>query len=171
MTVWFTSDLHFRHKNILKYNPDTRQYVDHEDMREKIILEWNSRVKAEDTVYHLGDFSFGSKTYTSDIIKELKGTINFIRGNHDQNWLEPMVDYQEIRIEGQKIVLFHFPIGSWHGQCRGTWHLHGHCHGSYADSKGKMLDVGWDNVGAKLISFEEIKVLMDKQEININDHH
>ena len=45
MTKWITSDLHFGHKNIMNFCPVTRaRFNDVEDMREKMISEWNSNV-------------------------------------------------------------------------------------------------------------------------------
>lgn len=173
MTTYFTSDLHFWHRNILKFSPKYRPYETVEEMNEDLIKIWNQTVKSTDTVYHLGDFCFRGAEATNKIIARLNGTIHFIEGNHDkvivQNAEIPSTPYKQIVINKQKIVLFHFPISSWNGMHRGYWHLHGHCHGNF-EGKGKMLDVGWDNLG-KLISFEEIKRILDKKEIVHEGHH
>ena len=55
--VYFTSDLHFYHKNIMSYSPSFRSYESAEEMNEKLIELWNSVVTPEDTVYNLGDLS------------------------------------------------------------------------------------------------------------------
>lgn len=79
--IWFTSDLHMWHNNILKYNPN-RPYHSIEEMNEGLILNWNSVVKPNDTIYVLGDFSFAGRSvelYSS----RLNGTKLLVPGNHD----------------------------------------------------------------------------------------
>ena len=56
--IWFTSDTHFFHNNIIDYCK--RPFVNAEEMNEYIIKQWNSVVKPQDEVYHLGDFAFGN---------------------------------------------------------------------------------------------------------------
>ena len=54
MTVYFTADTHFSHKNILLY--ENRPYQSIEEMDNDLIEKWNKTVGKNDTVYHLGDF-------------------------------------------------------------------------------------------------------------------
>ena len=35
-----------------------------------------------------------------------------------------------LKIDGQKIVLSHYPMADWQGMNHGSWHLHGHIHSS-----------------------------------------
>ena len=60
MTTYFTSDLHFYHKNICKF---TRRYevVQQEHHEEWLIDIWNSTVKKSDKIWHLGDLTFLTK--------------------------------------------------------------------------------------------------------------
>lgn len=62
MNNWVTSDLHFGHKNIIKY--ENRPFKDIEEMDKAIIELWNKTVKKDDKIYILGDFSWykGEKT-------------------------------------------------------------------------------------------------------------
>ncbi|MBX4152323.1 hypothetical protein [Paenibacillus lautus] len=60
MAVYYTSDTHFCHKNILHY--ENRPYQDTEEMDAALIEKWNNVVSKNDTVYHLGDFVFGGTT-------------------------------------------------------------------------------------------------------------
>lgn len=166
MTIWFTSDLHFGHKNILKYNPEYRPYSTVEEMTAGLIASWNATVSDTDTVYHLGDFCFRKKSYSDSIISQLRGNIVFIRGNHDQ-FGDP---YKEIKVNKQTICLFHYPMMSWNKMHYGSWHLHGHCHGSLKHQTGKLLDVGWDAHG-KLLSFDNVKEILDTRAIVVHDHH
>ena len=46
MNIWVTSDLHFGHKNIIKY--ENRPFKDIEEMDKAIIELWNKTVKKDD---------------------------------------------------------------------------------------------------------------------------
>ena len=52
---YYTSDLHFGHKNIIKY--EDRPFSSIEEMDEALIDKWNKKVKKNDEVYILGDFA------------------------------------------------------------------------------------------------------------------
>lgn len=78
----FTSDTHFGHFNIIKYC--NRPFVSKGEMNDEIIRRWNAKVNPTDTVYHLGDFAFGSAAYTKMLLERLNGKIVLIRGNHDR---------------------------------------------------------------------------------------
>ena len=155
--TFFTSDTHFFHKKILEYCPNTRKGKTVEEMNDLLVQAWNNKVSHVDTIYHLGDVSFGKHDETLEVLKRLNGKIHLILGNHDQmmnkgylyNCFESIQDYKTIKIEGKHIVLFHFPIESWDRQHYGSVHLHGHVHGNtiecIASSERKFrMDVGVD---------------------------
>ena len=54
--IFFTSDLHFGHANIIKY--DSRPFNSISHMDEELIKRWNESVSPNDTVYILGDISW-----------------------------------------------------------------------------------------------------------------
>ena len=56
--IFWTSDSHYFHNNILKYC--NRPFGSVEAMNEALVANWNSVVKPDDHVYHLGDFCFGN---------------------------------------------------------------------------------------------------------------
>lgn len=127
--IWFTSDTHFGHKNILVYEKEARPFASIEEMNERIIQNWNSVVGSKDTVYHLGDFAFGRKNIS--IAGRLNGNKRLILGNHDTY---PSSEYllYFTKLHGmtyfERCVLSHMPV---HPDSLGTrWFLnvHGHLH-------------------------------------------
>ena len=85
--IYFTSDLHLFHDNILKF--DNRPFNDVEEMNLEIIKRWNNKITDEDVVYILGDVSYGSAKDTIDIIKQLNyKELHLVVGNHDSKLLK-----------------------------------------------------------------------------------
>lgn len=62
--IYYIADMHFGHKNILKY--DKRPFADTEQMDEKIIRRWNGRVNEYDTVYVLAEATTTELTKTQN---------------------------------------------------------------------------------------------------------
>jgi calcineurin-like phosphoesterase family protein len=58
MAIFFTSDHHFGHENIIRYC--NRPFTSVQQMNEIMILRWNGAVLPEDEVYYLGDFAMKS---------------------------------------------------------------------------------------------------------------
>lgn len=56
MAIFFSSDYHLGHTNVLGYC--NRPFKNIDDMCLSIIREHNQRVRLNDTLYHLGDFCF-----------------------------------------------------------------------------------------------------------------
>ena len=177
MNTFFVSDTHFLHKRILEFCPDTRKGSDYLEMTELMIQAWNDKVKCDDTVYHLGDVSFGCIEETEKVLNRLNGKIHLIQGNHDKSvvnnhlakrW-ESVQPYLRKTINSEQIVMFHYPIQEWDAMHYGSWHLYGHVHGKDMGlNNRKALDVGVDNRISKDMapwSFDEVKVIMDKREI------
>lgn len=54
--VFFTSDTHFGHSNIIKYC--NRPFKDKDEMNETLISNWNKVVPEDGIVIHCGDFAF-----------------------------------------------------------------------------------------------------------------
>lgn len=81
--IWFTSDTHFCHDRGFVYEP--RGFKNIEEMNAAIVERWNSVVKPEDTVYHLGDAMLNDNALGSELLEKLNGHIIMIRGNHDTN--------------------------------------------------------------------------------------
>jgi calcineurin-like phosphoesterase family protein len=154
--IWFTSDTHYYHANILKFTK--RPFTSVEEMNQAFI-DWNhANIKDEDTLYNLGDLSFGTFEQTIDVVKQLKGNLHLILGNHDQvvrknrgafaEYFQSIQDMRELIIDkkhkSKNIMLCHYPLRSWNGSNYGTIQLHGHLHGAM-EPFGRSVDVGVDS--------------------------
>jgi len=174
--IWFISDLHFGHKFIIRlyrkeFDPENTNEHD-----EYLINMWNEKVKDDDTVYFIGDFSFQTIPITRDkILPRLKGNKIFIKGNHDRskmiNLLKRFGEVYEHPIsfeyEGKKFHLSHYPIEEWIGRRRNHIHIHGHVHdkGNLFKRPLKRLknryNVAYD-VNKRMISIDEIIKISEK---------
>ena len=81
MKVFFTSDLHFGHANVIRF--DGRPFETVEEMNEELIRRWNAKVDKGDLVYVLGDMIWRMQDCAS-VIRRLNGQIILIKGNHDR---------------------------------------------------------------------------------------
>ncbi len=99
--IWFSSDYHFYHTNILKYCNRPFETVD--EMNEEIIKRHNELVSPHDFVFFLGDLTF--KRGTGELLNRMNGVFTYIYGNHDKNIRSlPMIMDATIRIKGGKIL-------------------------------------------------------------------
>jgi calcineurin-like phosphoesterase family protein len=157
MKTWITSDTHWGHANILKFNPETRQYRDVEHMNASMIVAWNSSVAENDLVYHLGDFAFMSAEKARGVLDQINGKKILIAGNHDaklckdpgfRNRFEEIHNYHEVNCAGVKVVMLHYPIHEWNQCHRGAVHFHGHVHGKPTGlERYRVRDAGMDATG------------------------
>ena len=136
--IWFTSDTHFGHENVLKFTD--RPWETIQQMNSVIVANINARVGMNDELYILGDFSFKMTAQDAYGLRK-KITckkVHLVPGNHDKDWTQPAVSRAFIteppicvlKIDGQKIVMSHFPMADWQSMSHGSWHLHGHIHSS-----------------------------------------
>ena len=127
--IYFISDTHFYHYNIIKYCD--RPFEDIETMNVKMIECWNSVVKEDDIVYFLGDFGFGDKEMLTNVCSQLNGRKIMLRGNHDlkrgkQSWKDigfEVVSDKSIAFQ-EDIILTHEPIEV----DEDILNIHGHIH-------------------------------------------
>ena len=162
---FITSDLHFGHKNILKFCPKTRPFHSVDEMDEFMIKEWNRIVPGDGTVYILGDVSYREPIHTAKIFGRLNGKKILIRGNHDDKALkssfftecfEEIHSYLEITRNKTKIIMFHYPICEWNAMHRGSVHFYGHLHGSRSGlEEFRAVDVGMDATGKVVTRLED----------------
>jgi len=153
--VFVTSDIHFSHLKILEYCSKTRgDFRDVNHMNEVIVQRWNETVGVDDHTFILGDVSMGDVSHAPGYIQRLNGTKTLILGNHDRSLMKidgirdlfhGVYDYLVYSHSKQEhFVMFHYPISSWDGKSRGSFHIFGHLHGAPSGIKGRAMDVGMD---------------------------
>jgi calcineurin-like phosphoesterase family protein len=82
--VWFTSDLHLGHANII--NLCNRPFRDVDHMNQELIIRWNNKVTDADVVFILGDLALGKIDESLELVKLLLGRKMLVPGNHDRVW-------------------------------------------------------------------------------------
>lgn len=166
MRIFFTSDYHLNHANIIRYCG--RPFVNVEEMNNTIIKNHNSRVKEGDLVFHIGDFCFknsaggkegeGLPEKSSDLLNKLNGDIVCIKGNHDRNnSLKTPIEKAYIKYGGKRICLTHNPT---HADPECEINFVGHVHEKWQirplGEKSIMINVGVDVWNFKPVTYEEI---------------
>ena len=115
--IFVTSDWHFNHEKPFLYEP--RGFDAVWKMNNEIIARYNSLVKMDDEVFVLGDCMLGNNAVGAECIKQLKGQIHLILGNHDTNnrveiyrgcWNICDIQYADrIKYNGYHFYLSHYP--------------------------------------------------------------
>lgn len=174
---FFSSDLHFFHKNIQSFCPNTRLGSTVEEMNELLIGRHNSVVRPQDIVYLLGDISFGTAEETKTVVQRLNGKKHLIYGNHDmvirrdatiQELFESVQDYKRVKIGKKQVMMSHFPMRSWEMRGHGSYHLYGHMHGKLeTEPYGLSMDVGIDARPGDMMpwEWEEINAILKEREV------
>lgn len=170
--IFFTSDTHFNHYNIIGYC--NRPFLSTEEMDAYMIDKWNSTVKPGDVVYHLGDFAITgySKKHTpivEKILKKLNGNKILIKGNHDspavlgaKGW-SAIHNIHHVNYNNQRIILCHYAMRTWQFKGHGSWMLYGHSHGQLPPLPGeRSLDVGVDCWDFTPVSVTRLQEIMNK---------
>lgn len=115
--VWFTSDLHLGHNKSFLYEPRGFKNIQEHD---NIIIEnWNKIIRPNDKVYVLGDLMLNDNEAGIEKIKQLKGQIYVVRGNHDSevrinlynncNNIIKVIEGQFLRYGKYHFYLSHYP--------------------------------------------------------------
>jgi calcineurin-like phosphoesterase family protein len=179
MGVFFISDTHLGHANIIKYcqrpflsaaerqmladgiqfKPCTETVRCHDDA---IIDNINAAVGEKDQLWILGDFCWGDRSKARPYRDRIKcQDVRLIWGNHDHpsvgDAFRATYQYHMIEIGEQRVIMCHYPMRSWEHSHRGSWQLFGHVHGNLDDIPHLLtLDVGVDTHNFKPWSWEEI---------------
>ena len=189
--IWFSSDWHINHNKDFIFK--ARGFNSVQEHNRFILETVNEQIAADDTLFYLGDMFLNSTDeLAGSFLRQIRcKNLFYILGNHeslikkmdsnyytrnefnanDRNW-KVLGKRKNISIDGQFIVLDHFPIYSWENMGKGSWLCCGHSH-SGANSfhaERKSLDVGIDNY-PKLLEFRDLKVIMDAKPQSKEGHH
>lgn len=180
-TIWFTSDLHFGHRNVLKFC--SRPWEDEKTMDPALIENWNNVVSDNDIVFVLGDtFWFNDSRGIKKVLSQLKGKdIYILPGNHDDFTSYHRVDDPRIHLcadvvacwiteenkPKREIWMSHYPMMTWPHRENGAYQFFGHIHSHPDRDEGvdqdlplhwNQCDVGcdyWDYTPVSLEVLEE----------------
>lgn len=164
--VFLISDTHFDHANIIRFC--YRPFRTREEMNEVLVRNWNSIVGIRDTVYFLGDLTFGSHHHSIDYwLGRLNGRKFFVRGNHDTDLITKAVEIPNnysVKRNGYTFLLTHKPIrpSYW-----GGWIIHGEKHNSnvadypFINHAKRTINVSAEIVEYKPISLDDIASAID----------
>jgi calcineurin-like phosphoesterase family protein len=173
---FYVADTHFGHEMILGHC--NRPFNSVPEMDRFMIEAWNSVVRDDDIVYHLGDFGLCDPEYATWAFHQLKGRKVLILGNHDcrrgpENvlqhildlpWDRPPTESLEVKDGGCRVFLSHYAHLSWQGSHRdGSVHFYGHSHGALLHpAPHKARDVGVDlpDVGFTPRTFQQLTASM-----------
>lgn len=155
---WLISDTHLFHPIVLQQ----RGYTTIDEMNDDIIRMWKDTVQPSDTVFHLGDFAFGTDlSAIENIIKDLPGKVTLLVGNHDtpvkcaiyaKYWkLASTIKYKDI-------VLSHVPLhptSIYRDTLIGN--IHGHIHNACINDV-RYMNVNFDVLtDKKIVSLTECR--------------
>ena len=115
--IFMTSDWHFGHDREFIWK--VRGFNSVYEMNNTIIERYNAIVQPGDDVYCLGDCMLGNNEAGLSCIKQLKGNIHIIRGNHDtdtrmelyQNCynIVEVCEAKYLKYDGVSFFLCHYP--------------------------------------------------------------
>lgn len=174
--IFFASDHHFGHANILTFKradgTPLREFADVEAMNEHIIECHNSVVRPNDKVYFLGDVVISHKNSALAILARLNGEKVLVKGNHDQCSAEAYLAYfKDIRGSHQfdGMILTHIPI---HPESLARWGLnvHGHLHANVVRMPlSQIPDRRYFNVSMEQINYTPISLEEVKKHVKLPD--
>lgn len=178
---FYTADHHFGHALMLSETACARPFASTKEMDECLIDCWNSVVRKDDLVFHLGDFSMGlgDAVRVGSVFRRLNGRKRLVLGNHDYAkanvihptlaglaWDAPPAAAMETTDEGERVYLSHYAARTWPGQHKGSFHFFGHSHGRLAPF-GRSRDVGVDcpDTGYAPRTFKQLVSGMDLEPV------
>ncbi len=164
MTIWFTSDTHFDHANmitkfVLADGSPSRTFSCVEEMNETMIDRWNAVVRPSDHIYHLGDVTMhrqvGQLKYR--ILDRLQGHKRLLLGNHDADKVQNYLPWFQKIFASRVIdhILFtHIPV---HVESVGRFiaNVHGHTHHNCLPAP--YVNVCVERTNYAPVSLEQIK--------------
>lgn len=155
------ADMHLGHEKMIPLSH--RPFANAAEMDQTMIDAWNGLVGKRDRVVIVGDLTMGKLDIARHYLRQLSGEIWVVPGNHDRDWIEGnakqpkntlfskdgypvrimrVVDH--IRHMRRTVWLCHNPFEVWEDSHRGSYHLHGHCHGQLRPVNLRKMDIGVD---------------------------
>jgi calcineurin-like phosphoesterase family protein len=192
--IFFTADTHYGQKNIVYGESQwadkeisTRRFDTLEEHDNALVERINKLVKPQDTLFHLGDWSFGGKHFIQEFRKRINcKNINLILGNHDMQ-IKSNTTFEDgskardlfTRVDSMRIItigdtsitLSHYAMLVWYNSHRGAFNLHGHSHGNLKEREGRRLDVGVDTHNLYPYHVDEIFAKLKDIPVEFTDHH
>ena len=163
--VHFTADCHFCQVAIISMAQ--RPFSSIEEHDQALIDNWNVHVAPGDTVFVGGDFAHKSdNARAARIFDRLRGTKHLVIGNHDGEFVRTrlpwasVMDRVKITVDGQRIVLDHYPLRSWESVRSGAIQLYGHVH-NRIDVWPNSCDVGVDAWDYRPVTLVDIRARLD----------
>lgn len=175
---WFTSDWHLGHDNVMKFS--RRPFSNISEMNERIVSNVLSVLRPGDDLYFLGDLAW--RRFNLDgFFDRWPRNVNFhwILGNHDKNWTPfkskcaSISDMGKTSIDGNTVILCHYPMLTWNRSHYDSWMLFGHHHENShgtaelaSKATGKMLNVNVEFNNFLPYSEKEVAAFMEKRPRN-----
>lgn len=168
--VYFTSDLHINHQNILVYEPQSRPFKTVEEMNQVIIDNINNTVSEDDILWILGDLLMGPKEKAKGWLEQIKCRhVRVVLGNHDENkWKQDyyrslgwiVMQYAVVEYEDFRFFCRHYPIEETGQQLytKKDIYLYGHVHGKGPRGlqENNACHIGLDTNDLKPVSAAQI---------------
>lgn len=165
--IWFISDTHFNHTNILSFTDNDGNrfrgsvFKDVDDMNEIMIQNWNNHIKPNDKVYHLGDVYFGQENAADKILSRLNGNKRLVLGNHDKITKQSVLlnHFQKIIMwwpfEGMIFSHVPLPIEQMKTRKGEAMNFHGHIHQNKSPTK-RHFNLSVENINYTPMHLDEI---------------
>lgn len=164
--VFFSSDLHIGHANVIEYS--NRPFRDIEHMYRVLLNNFNSTIPKGGVCYFLGDMGFNS-SMLKKFLSELHMTKILVAGNHDSGYnsmynsgFDAVMHGAVMQIAGERVTMSHCPLQgvfredttnmrghtpgeNWHKEKKnakysftdeGQFHISGHLHSGPNNKNG-----------------------------------
>lgn len=137
--LYFWSDQHFFHNNIIKYS--NRPFRNVGEMNKNMFENYKKHIKDDDVVIFGGDLAFGHIEEINEMLCEMPGTKILIIGNHDFenngelkkyrkfDFMSSFINFKikDLQNNDIDVLLSHYPIHSKHLNNKKI-NIHGHIH-------------------------------------------
>lgn len=177
--IYFSSDLHLCHDKEFIYK--ARGFDNIDQMNESIIKNFNSIINEDDDLYLLGDLFLSNFDKGIELLKQLKGRIHIILGNHDSNSkikqyrkLDRVVDisYANLfKFKDYKFFLCHYPCmtSNHQGNSETVYCIHGHTHSKDKFEFEDSYNVAVDAHNCYPVKIDQIISDLDKKKSVISN--